>query len=140
MIFPNYGTYVVTKLHTYVQVYVRSYVLLQMFYLIMVVPSLKQVPHITKIYGHLTDQNCADCIIINFSASVTHPYMDMWPRLSLVLSFSPDYLNNQKPIGIWNSQNVLIVNFSEHNCSKWNYIDSQITFKQLNGNSLHKLM
>ena len=109
-------------------------------HLLIIVLSLKQVPYITKIYGDLTDQNCAARIIIQFSAPVSHPYVDMWPRLSLVLSFSPQYLNAQRPIGIWDSQDVLIISFSEHHCSKWNYIDTQITFNQLNGMSYMYLL
>ena len=97
---------------------------------------LQQAPYITELYGVLTDDNCAAYIVIHFSAPVSHPYVDIWPRLSLVLSLSPRYLSNQQPTGTWDGQDILIISFPEHNCSKWNYNNSHIIFKQSNGKSL----
>ena len=92
------------------------------------------MPYITEINGVLTNSNCAAHIVIHFSVPVSHPPLDTWPRLSLVLSLSPQYLSNQKPMGIWDSEDTLMIIFAEHNCSEWNHIDSQITFNTLNGN------
>ena len=91
------------------------------------------MPYIIKIHGDLTDSNCAARIVIHFSAPVSHPYVDTWPRLSLVLSLSPQYLNDQKPTGIWYGEDTLMITFAEHNCSSWNHIDSHIIFNALNG-------
>lgn len=92
----------------------------------------QMAPYITELYGVLTDDNCAAYIVIHFSAPVSHPYVDIWPRLSLVLSLSPRYLSNQQPTGTWDGQDILIISFPEHNCSKWNYNNSHIIFKQSN--------
>ena len=98
--------------------------------------SLQQVPQITEIYGVLTDKKCAAYIVMSFSAAVSHPYVDLWPRLAIVLSLSPQYLNDQQPNGIWDGD-TLIITFPEHNCSEWNYNDSSVTFKQSNGKLFH---
>lgn len=93
------------------------------------------MPHVTEIYGTLTDEKCAAYIIIYFSVPVSHPYVDMWPRLSLVLSLAPQYLNDLQPTAVWDDQNTLIIAFPDHNCSEWNYNDSShVIFKPSNGN------
>ena len=82
----------------------------------------------------MTDSNCAARIVIQFSAPVSHPYVDTWPTLSLVLSLPSHYLSDQKPTGIWDSEDSLVIIFAEHKCSKWDHVDSHIIFKELNGN------
>ena len=92
-----------------------------------------QVPQISVVHGVLTDDNCASHIMVQFSAPVTRPYVDIWPRLSLLLSLYPQYLTDLKPDAIWDGTDILIIAFPKHNCSEWNYNESYITFKQSDG-------
>ena len=71
--------------------------------------------------------------MVQFSAPVTRPYVDICPRLSLLLSLYPQYLTDLKPDAIWDGTDILIIAFPNHNCSEWNYNESYITFKQSDG-------